>query len=107
MYNHLISKKNKLDDLINGNFFYFEGYEEGAVEVKFAKIYKDNKKKEYVFDGFVINYATLDSQFDGDGILIWPEVEGMTFKELPYGGHFTTVKDILKYVNGWAYEYTL
>ena len=67
----------------DGNWYLFEGYENGSVSIRFNKINYD-KNGIYTFDGDMIWYATVDSRFDGDGVVIQKDWTDVPFGNLPY-----------------------
>lgn len=81
----LDSEKSTIDfqKYINGKWYYFEGYENGSISVRFTKINK-TKQGFYTFDGDIISWATIDSHYDGNGVIINTDCEDVSFKELPY-----------------------
>ena len=70
------------------------------MSVRFDKI-NVNKKGEFTFDGDIVNYATVDSRFDGDGIIIQTECTNVNFQELPYCDGFSEeeAKDLEEFLN--------
>lgn len=86
------------DKYIDCKWHYFEGYENGSCSVRFRNIYK-NQKGIYVFDGDIINWATIDSHFDGDGIIIQSDCEEVSFSELPYcREHITNKHELIDFI---------
>lgn len=71
------------EQFYDGKWYFFEGYENGSVAIKFSKINK-NAKDEYTFDGDVIFYETINGRCDGDGIILNDNVTDMSFDEVPY-----------------------
>ena len=67
----------------NGQWYYFEGYESGSVAVKFRRINK-NKDGEFTFDGDMVEFPTVNTRHDGDGILWCDDCENIKFSRLPY-----------------------
>lgn len=67
----------------DGNWYLFEGYESGSVSVRFNKI-NYNKEGIYTFDGDMIWYTTIDSRFDGNGVVIQKDWSDVPFNNLPY-----------------------
>ena len=94
------SKTGNFKKFINGKWYLFEGYESGSMSVRFDKI-NVNKKGEFTFDGDIVNYATVDSRFDGDGIIIQTECTNVNFQELPYCDGFSEeeAKDLEEFLN--------
>lgn len=94
------SEKNtvNLSKYIDGKWYLFQGYENGSMSVRFTKINKTNKGK-YTFDGDIINWATVDSHYDGDGIIINNDCENVSFGKLPYcDGEFKSDKDLEEFI---------
>lgn len=71
------------EQFYNDKWYFFEGYENGSMAIKFIKINK-NDKGEYTFDGDVIFYETVNGRCDGDGIILNNDVTDMPFDEIPY-----------------------
>lgn len=64
-----------------GKSFEYCHYESGSYVITIDKINKNNN--EFTFDGKIVYYATVDSQFELDGILM-EDVEDYKFTDLPY-----------------------
>ena len=71
------------EQFYNDKWYFFEGYENGSMSIKFSKINK-NAKGEYTFDGDVIFYETVNGRCDGDGIILNDDVTDISFAEIPY-----------------------
>lgn len=95
-----VSKQFDLNKFVDNKFYYFEGYENGSASVRFHKINLNNKGR-FTFDGDIINYATVDSHFDGDGIVIQSELTDIDFNELPYCDGFNkdNIDDLIKFIS--------
>lgn len=94
------SEKNtvNLRKYIDGKWRLFQGYEDGAFSVRFKKINK-NKKGKYTFDGDIIAWATPDSRYEGNGIIINEDCSDIPFNELPYcDGGFESDKDLEEFI---------
>lgn len=72
-------------------------YESGSYVIRIDKINR-NKKGRFTFDGAVMHYATIDSQFDKDGIL-FEEAEDYPFDELPFFDKYETEKELAEYLD--------
>lgn len=87
-----------LSKYLDGKWRLFQGYEDGAISVRFTKFNKD-KKGKYTFDGDIIFWATSDSRYEGNGIMINEDCKDMPFSELPYcGGQFNSDKELAKFI---------
>lgn len=71
------------EQFYNDKWYFFEGYENGSMAIKFHKI-NLNSNGEYTFNGDVIFYETVNGRCDGDGIILNDDVTGMSFAEIPY-----------------------
>lgn len=94
------SEKNtaNLSKYIDRKWRLFQGYESGAWSVRFSKINK-NKNGKYTFDGDMICWATPDSEYEGDGIIINADCSDISFNELPYcDGEFESDKDLEEFI---------
>lgn len=94
------SEKNtaNLSKYIDRKWRLFQGYESGAWSVRFSKINK-NKNGKYTFDGDMICWATPDSEYEGDGIIINANCSDISFNELPYcDGEFESDKDLEEFI---------
>lgn len=99
---HLAVKNEKITDritkdYIDGKWRTFQGYEQGAVSVKFKRI-GFNAKGEFVFDGDVIYWATPDSEFEATGIVFNPGEEDVNFSTLPYSSVFRNVDELMRFL---------
>jgi hypothetical protein len=86
---------NDFSKYTNGKWFLFDGYENGSASVRFRKINK-NKNGVYTFDGDIVWWATVDSQFEGDGVIIQTELEDVKFGVLPYMDDDVLHDDIIR-----------
>jgi len=77
------TKTSGLQDISNkfeNKWIYIEWYEDGSVAIRINRLYfKDNK---IVFDGDIIEFATVNTNYDGDGVLFFKDVEGYDITEL-------------------------
>ena len=97
----LNSEKSTVDfrKYINGKWYLFEGYENGSISVRFRKINK-TKNGKYTFDGDLVNWATIDSRYDGDGIIFNTDCENVSFSELPYcDGEFENDEELMEFID--------
>lgn len=87
-----------LSKYLDGKWRLFQGYEDGAMSIRFTKFNKD-KKGKYTFDGDIIFWATPDSRYEGNGIMINEDCENMPFNELPYcNGQFKSDKELAEFI---------
>ena len=94
------SEKNtaNLNKYLDGKWRLFQGYEDGAISVRLKKFNKD-KKGKLTFDGDIIFWATPDSRYEGNGIMINEDCENMPFSELPYcDGQFESDEKLAKFI---------
>ena len=71
------------EQFYNDKWYFFEGYENGSMAIKFSKINK-NQNAEYTFDGDIICYETVNGRCEGDGIILQKDVTDVPFNEIPY-----------------------
>lgn len=94
-----VTSENETRDLSQfiGKSFEYCHYEEGSYVITLDKISKVDDR--YLFDGKITYYATIDSKFDMDGILM-QEVEDYPFDELPYVGkdEIETIEDLTEFL---------
>lgn len=91
---------------IDDKWYYFDGVEEGSASVRFNKI-NITEKGKYTFDGDIIWWATIDSQFNGDGVIIQKDLEDISFNELPYmDDDFEDPKEFIECLNNCKKETT-
>lgn len=87
-----------LNKYLDGKWRLFQGYEDGAMSICFTKFNKD-KKGKYTFDGDIIFWATPDSRYEGNGIVINEDCEDIPFSELPYcNGQFKSDKELEEFI---------
>jgi hypothetical protein len=77
-----------------GKILEWEHYESGSYVIRIDQI-NQNSKGQFTFDGAIMYYATIDSQFDLDGIL-FQEAEDFPFDELPYFKKCKTSAELAK-----------
>lgn len=63
-----------------GKTIEFEHYEDGSAVIHIKGIYKQNGN--FVFDGYIIAFETVNGRTDGDGILLY-DVEDCKFSDIP------------------------
>ena len=77
------TKTSGLQDISNkfeNKWIYIEWYEDGSVAIRINRLYfKDNK---IVFDGDMIEFATVNTNYGGDGVLFFKDVEGYDITQL-------------------------
>lgn len=77
------TKTSGLQDISNkfeNKWIYIEWCEDGSVAIRINRLYfKDNK---IVFDGDMIEFATVNTEYDGDGVLFFKDVEGYDITKL-------------------------
>ena len=99
-------KTEDFSQFIDDKWYLFEGYEGGSASVRFNKI-NITEKGKYTFDGDIIWWATIDSQFDGDGVIIQRDLEDISFNKLPYmDDNFEDPKEFIKCLNNCEKETT-
>ena len=76
----------------------FEGYESGTYYCQIQKINYNKDKKQFTFDGNIIEFCTANTN-RGDGILFY-DVEDFKFNKLPYfDDEITTQKELADYLD--------
>ena len=70
------TKTSGLQDISNkfeNKWIYIEWYEDGSVAIRINRLYFKNNK--IVFDGDMIEFATVNTTYDADGVLFFKDIE--------------------------------